>query len=111
MLSFKTDVRVRVFRAQLVPVFAAACEWSAQHGVDVQVASVNDPAPNRVADSLHPFDLAVDCDPVNDRPDDRQSLADYFRRVLPAGYDVVFESNHVHVEWDTHRPPLMMRPA
>ena len=106
MIRFKPEVRVGHFNAHLFVVLEAASWWSVLHKVDVQVTSINDPAAGRVANSLHSFDLAVDLDPLSDTPSDRQSLADHFGRHLDPQFDVVFERDHVHVEYDTRRGPL-----
>ena len=106
MLRFKPEVRIAHFNARLATMLETASIWSEINGVDVQVNSINDPAPNRVATSLHPFDLAIDIEPIGNIRSDRQALAEYFRRVLDPQYDVVYETSHVHVEWDAHRGPL-----
>lgn len=106
MLRFKPEVRIGMFNPHLAELLTIATTWSAQHKVDVQVNSIADAAPGRVADSLHPFDLAIDIEPLGNTPADRQSLAEFFRRWAGDHFDVVFESSHVHVEWDMHRGPL-----
>ena len=106
MLRFKPEVRVAHWTAPLATILELATWWSALHGTDVQVNSIADPAPNRLSGSLHPFDLAVDLEPFGNVTQDRASLAEWFRRQLDPQYDVVFESSHVHVEWDARRPPL-----
>ena len=106
MIRFKPEVRIWYFSERLADVFECASVWSLKSRVDVEVNSINDPAPNRVPDSLHPFDLAVDLDTVGDRAADTEALADYLRRWLVPQYDVLFEGNHVHVEWDARRGPL-----
>lgn len=106
MLRFKPDVRIGDMCFAIVFVFAECCLWSFRAGVDVEVNSVEDPAPGRVAGSLHAFGLAVDVDTVGDVDRDTAALGEWLRRRLPPDYDVVLESTHVHVEFDAHRPPL-----
>lgn len=106
MLRFKEDVRIGYFTDAIGVMLRVATCWSALHKTDVVVNSIADSAPGRVPTSLHPFDLAIDIEPLGNMQTDRQSLADYYRVQLPAGYDVVFESSHVHVECDAHRGPL-----
>lgn len=106
-MRFKPEVRIGHLNAPLARILELASLWSLEHGTDVQVNSIRDAAPGRVATSLHPFDLAVDVEPLGNTPPDRQALAEYFRRHAEPQYDVVFESSHVHVEWDAHRPPLL----
>ena len=106
MLRYKPDVRIAVFTPRLGDVFAAACTWSLRSRVDVEINSINDGPGVHLATSLHYFDLAVDLDTVGDRPADLLALAEYLRCTLDPQYDVVFEGDHVHVEWDARRPPL-----
>jgi hypothetical protein len=106
VLRFKPEVRIEFVGHQLTQIFAAACIWSMRARVDVEVNSVDDGAPGRAPATLHGDSLAVDLDTAGDRRDDLTRLAEYLRRSLAAGFDVVLESQHVHVEYDPHRPPL-----
>lgn len=106
MLRFRADVRIEFLNHHLAAVFAAACVWSLRARVDVEVNSVNDGAAVHMPGSLHSFDLALDLDTIGDRPADIRRLAEYLRRHLDPGFDVVLESDHVHVEYDARRPPL-----
>jgi hypothetical protein len=108
MLRFKPEVRIGDFTDPLSTIINFACRWSAAQRVEVQVTSINDPAPGRVATSLHACDLAIDLEPVSNLIADRQALAEFFRRQLDPQFDVVFERTHVHVEWDAHRAPLRL---
>ena len=110
MLRFRPDARIGFFTDQLAELFRAATVWSSRRRVDVDVNSINDPAPDRVATSLHNFDLAVDFDTDGDRAPDLESLEEYLRATLPPQYDVVFEGDHIHVEWDARRGPSRRRP-
>jgi hypothetical protein len=106
MMRFKTEVRVRAWSAPLVEVLSQAALWSLIARVDVEVNSIDDGAAVHLATSLHGWSLAVDLDTVGDKPAETEQLADYLRRVLHPQYDLVFEGDHVHVEWDAHRAPL-----
>ena len=106
MLRFKPEVRIGYFGEALATMLRVASVWSALHRIDVQVNSIADPAAGRMTTTLHPYDLAIDCEPLGNTQAERSSLADYFRVQLPAGYDVVFETSHVHIECDAHRGPL-----
>lgn len=107
MLHFKNEVRIGVLRWQLTDMLEVLCDWSLLHRIDVHVASVNDSLPLHQAHTLHQFDLALDCNPDTMAPQDRESLAEYLRRWLPPQYDLVLENDHIHVEWDAHRPALL----
>ncbi len=106
MLRFKPEVRISLLTDRLVEPLAAACAWSVRRGIDVEINSIEDGAGVHMPTSLHAFGLAIDLDTVGDRQADTFSLAEWLRRVLPPGFDVVFEGDHVHVEYDAHRPPL-----
>jgi hypothetical protein len=107
MIQFKPEVRIARFTSRLATVLEHAAAWSLISRVGVEVNSVNDGPGVHMATSLHYFDLAVDLDTVGDKAGDLQQLAEYMRRWLDPQYDVVFENNHVHVEWDAHRGPLL----
>lgn len=106
MIRFKPEVRIGFFTEQLGTVLAVAARWSARGGLDVEVNSINDGVNAHMAGSLHPFDLAIDLDTDGDFASDLPLLGEYLRRTLPPGFDVVLERDHVHVEYDVHRPAL-----
>lgn len=106
MLRFKPEVRIEFLGHQLTQILATACIWSMRRRIDVEVNSVDDAAPGRASTTLHGDSVAVDLDTFGDRRDDLNGLAEYLRRQLAAGFDVVLEADHVHVEYDPHRPPL-----
>jgi len=106
MLAFKPEVRIGHFNAHLWGALETASRWSLATRQDVIVTSINDPAPGRVADTLHPFDLAIDLEPVNRQADTRRDLAERFRRELDPQYDVLLESDHIHIQWNTRRSPF-----
>lgn len=106
MLRFKPEVRVFVFTEQITTVLYAATLWSARTRLDVEVNSIEDGPGVHMTSSLHYSGLALDLDTVGDKDADTRELAEYLRRALPPGYDVLFEIDHVHVEYDMKRPPL-----
>lgn len=103
MIRFKPEVRIRVVTPQLAAILAAAALWSEQTRVDVEVNSINDGDSLHQRDSLHGYDLAADLDTVGDKPEDLRLLNNYLRRVMDPQFDVVYEIDHVHVEWDARR--------
>lgn len=106
MLRFKPEVRIGYFQPMLYHILEAATLFALRHRIDVEVNSINDGQAVHRAESLHGFDLAVDLDTVGDRAPDLELLANELRRVLHPQYDVIFEGDHVHVEWDARRGPL-----
>lgn len=109
MLRFKPDVRVGYFDERIADVLRESSLWSYRTRVDIEVNSIEDGAAVHMAGSLHGVGLALDLDTVGDRQSDTEALADWLRRRLPPQYDVLFEANHVHVEWDAHRGPLVKK--
>lgn len=102
MLQFDPGVRIAVFTKRLYDAMFFASLWGATANRPVIVFSVQDKTHN--PGSLHPLGLAIDFDVVGNNQEDLNALYNYLRVCLPAGYDVVFEGNHVHVEWDMKRP-------
>jgi hypothetical protein len=109
VIQFKAEVRIGRFTERLADVLLHAAAWSLVSRVGVEVNSINDGPGVHMATSLHYFDLAIDLDTVGDKSSDLEQLAEYLRRWLDPQYDVLFEGNHVHVEWDAHRGPLTKR--
>lgn len=106
MLRFKQAVRIRALTPQLTEMLAAAAVWSEQTRIDVEVNSINDGDTIHQHDSLHGYDLAIDLDTVGDKTPDLKLLYRFLRRVMAPQYDVVFENDHIHVEWDSRRGAL-----
>lgn len=108
-MRFKPEVRFNWIDERLLVPLQAACLWSLRSRVDIEVNSMNDGPGVHMPTSLHYFDLAIDFDTVGDKPADTQALAESLRVQLPPQYDVLFEGDHVHVEWDAHRGPLVKK--
>lgn len=106
MVRFKPEVRIGYLTEPLVTMLQAAALWSYRARVEVEINSINDGIDVHMNQSLHAFDLAIDFDTVGDKQTDLLSLADYLRRALHPQFDVVWEGDHVHVEWDAHRGPV-----
>ncbi len=109
MIRFKPEVRILSFSDELVTLLRLAALWSARSRIDVEINSANDGTHS--ASSLHPWDLAWDLDTDGEDPHDLWDLYQTLKRWLPPGYDVVWEGTHVHVEWDTKRPDILLAPA
>lgn len=92
--------------SQVCEVLQQAALWSLRTRVDVEILCVDD-GPNVYNHAtLHGYSLAIDVDSVGDKPNDTEELAEWMRRVLPPQFDVVFEGDHIHIEWDSHRAVL-----
>ena len=102
MLRFEPNVRITYLDNDMSLVLHHASVWSLLTGIGVVINSMSDGVHN--PGSLHPWGLGIDLDTEGDQPADLIQLAEYFKRVLPDGYDVIAEPDHVHVERDVHRP-------
>lgn len=102
MLQFDPGVRIGYFGLELAIPMRLASVWALTYNKPVIVFSVQDKTHN--PGSLHPFGLAIDFDVVGNVKADLDALYAWLRVWIPAGYDVVFEDTHVHVEWDMKRP-------
>lgn len=103
MLRFKPEVRIERFTPAIAAALEAAAWWSLRARVDVRINSIDDPAAGRVPDSFHGFSLAIDFGTDDESPASRALLAEFLVRELPPIYDVLIESDHVHVECDSKR--------
>ena len=106
MLRFRPEVQIRRLDERLATILREAAYWSETANVDVEINSIDDPAPDRSPATLHGRSLAVDLDTIGDKPADLHALADSLRVWLDPQYDILLESDHVHVEWDARRGPL-----
>jgi hypothetical protein len=111
MIRFKVEVRVVHFDPRLALVLEHASVWSLISGIDVDVNSVDDGAGVHKVGSLHGSSLAIDLDTAGDKSTQTRALAEHLRRRLHPQYDVILERDHVHVEWDAHRPALPVVPT
>jgi hypothetical protein len=82
----------------MVRVLNMAAIWSHRSGLTVQLTSFNDH--EHGPRSLHDTNWALDFDVAGNRTADLQRLSSYLRKHLGPEFDVVFEGNHVHVEFD-----------
>lgn len=110
MIEFKgvrEPLRIMHLESELVYVINLASVWSARHGMQVRVTSLNDH--KHAKKSLHYEDKAVDFQvyaPTTKKPSKEamSDLARFFRQNLGLGWDVIWDSpghyNHIHTEWD-----------
>lgn len=108
-IRFKPEVRIVYMTEQIADVLRLAALWSLRSRVDVEVNSIDDGQGVHIATTLHGCSLAIDLDTVGDKAPETQQLAEWLRRTCEPQYDIVWEGNHVHVEWDVHRGPLLRR--
>lgn len=107
MISFKPEVRIEYWRWELMPILLNASMWSTKMKVGVHISSIDDS--QHGATTLHGLSLAVDMNVDSYKPDDRESLYQYLRKTIPVGYDVICETDHVHIEYDPKRPEMRLQ--
>lgn len=103
MIRFKPEVRIEMLTPAIAQMLCVASWWSLRARVDVRINSIDDGAPGRVPYSFHGDSLAIDFGTDDDKPATREQLAAFLARELPAGYDVILESDHVHVQFNSRR--------
>jgi hypothetical protein len=106
MLTFKPGVQVVYFDERIALVLRETALWSVAQAIPVHVTSIDDPAPGRVPNTFHGKSLAVDVNLVDTVDPRRAALADWLVMRLPAGFDVILEGDHIHVEADPKRALL-----
>lgn len=98
MIRFKPEVRIVYFNQKLAHILQAACVWSLQERIDVEINSIDDS--KHGVKTLHGKSMAMDLDTVGDKPQDLKLLYEYLVVFLGRDYDVILEKDHVHVEYD-----------
>jgi len=93
-------IQFNYLTAEIVEILNTAATWSWRTGVTVWLTSLNDH--EHGDSSLHYYDYAVDFD--TREAGDLQRLYRYLRDKLDHRFDVVFEGNHVHVEFELGKP-------
>jgi hypothetical protein len=108
MLIFKglpgtTDpyVKIMLFNSPTIQLFELLDKWSLISKKNVIINAIDNGThgPN----TLHGLSLAWDLGIEGHQLMDFQLLGGFLKVRLPLPYEIVIESDHVHVEWDTHR--------
>lgn len=101
MLRFEANVRIYWFSADLLPILLNASMWSNKTAIGVVVNSIDDGKHGK--NTRHGLSNTVDLDTEGDKPADLENLFKYMVATMPDGYDVIHETDHLHVERDVHR--------
>lgn len=105
MLEVKDGVRFKVLMPQVINLFNALNGASASLKKNITITSGNDGEHKK--NSYHYRDLALDVRRWGLEPNELDRLMDILRGVawknIRGYYDVVLESNHIHVEFDLDR--------
>lgn len=106
MIHFKPEVEIHWFSWQLFEVLLNASMWTNRTGINAHVSSVDDGShPGSAGNTTdHGLSLAVDINVDSLKPADLENLYQYLRKLMPRDFDVIAETDHVHIQWDIHRP-------
>lgn len=100
-LRLKRDpkgARIAGIKPEMLVAIAVANEVFNQHGQDCVVTACTD---GKHGDhSLHAFGYAVDLRTRSFAPEKINTIAQLIARRLSTEYDIVIESDHLHVEFD-----------
>ncbi len=102
MLLLKTGVRIAGLRPEILLAVVAAERVCAVMGVDCVVTACVDGV--HKSGSLHYCGLAVDLRSRDFRPGDVDKAIARIKQCLGADYDVVLETDHIHVEFQQKQP-------
>ena len=98
-------VKIDYFDFRTGQLLEVVNEWSRRNGKAVTVNAIDNGTHgnNGTAFTFHGLSLAWDFGVIGSRKIDFDSLADYLKMRLFLEYEVLVESDHIHVEWDTKR--------
>jgi len=102
-MILKSSVDLRGLQPQMALAYTIAATCYAKHGYTCTITSASDSrhGPN----SLHYCGKALDIRTRDVREQARPLLRDEIKEALGPQFDVVLESDHLHVEFDPKDPP------
>ena len=102
MLSLKTGVRVLGIRPELLLAVIVAERAYAEAAADCVITACVDSKHSR--GSLHYSGAAVDLRTNNLHPGEADKIIARLRACLGADFDVLLESDHIHIEFQPKEP-------
>jgi hypothetical protein len=99
-MRLKSSVGLRGLQPELIPAMIIASEVYRELGFDFVLTSVTDSQEVHMKNSLHPKGYAMDVRTRNVPTEKHQALATELATRIGPQYDVVLESDHIHVEFD-----------
>ncbi|HZV07171.1 MAG TPA: hypothetical protein VE999_18965 [Gemmataceae bacterium] len=102
MLLLKPGVRVAGLRPEILIAIIAAERVCADMGVDCVITACVDGV--HQAGSLHYCGLAVDLRSRDFRPGNADKAIARLKQCLGTDYDVVLETDHIHIEFQQKQP-------
>ena len=94
----KKGVDLRGLAPQMAIAYTIACKVYGQYNCVITSGSDSKHGPN----SLHYVGKALDLRTNNLPPQAVQSIVDRLKEALGSQFDVVLESDHIHIEFDVH---------
>ncbi len=96
-------VTISVFNPQTITLLEVIDAWSLFNKKIVNISSVDNGihGGDGTKFTFHGLSLAWDFYPIGGLSTDKVSLAKYLEMRLPPPYQVIVETDHIHVEWDT----------
>ncbi len=98
----KKGVDLRGLAPQMAIAYTIACKVYGQYACVITSGSDGKHGPN----SLHYSGQALDLRTNNLPPQAVQSIVDRLKEALGAQFDVVLESDHLHLEWQPKDKPI-----
>lgn len=96
-------VKIGVFNSPTFDFLQMVDTWSQANRKPVNVNAIDNGVhgANGRKWTFHGLSLAWDVTPSTGAGEDYVALAKYLQLRLPSEYQVIVESDHIHVEWDT----------
>ena len=97
-MKVKDGVELKDLNIVMRPALMAADKIWSKHGRELVITSTGDGVHSPA--SLHPYGYAFDCRTRYFGAEQILEVARELREALPAGFQVIVEKSHIHVEFD-----------
>jgi hypothetical protein len=98
-MRFKTGVKLLGIQPEMVAALPAISAAFRTFGREAVVTSAAEPEARHRRGSLHYSGLAIDLRIRHLSPEDAPRVADELRAALTQEFDVILESDHIHLEY------------
>jgi hypothetical protein len=98
MLKIKHDVKLTNLQPQILVALITSDDVFAKYNKDCIITSANDR--KHSLGSLHYKGLAIDIRTRHLLKEDIPSITSEIKKALGSDYDVIFEKDHIHIEFD-----------
>jgi len=97
-MKLKQGVKIASLKPQLIIAIIVANDVYAAHGQELVITSVDDS--KHGATTLHGQGMAFDCRTSYFKPGEGAIVATEIRERIDQDFDVVYEGDHIHIEYD-----------